>query len=215
MSKKIDSHFQTVDSILFAALQKIGEIPPVTKKGNSADHFTELAASIISQQLSTKVADVIWTRFVHLFPEGKEWAKGQPEPSLSPTKVLKVPDQLMRDQGLSWAKIKYIKDLAQKVVDKEIDLEHLDTLPDEEVITELVKVKGIGRWTAEMFLMFGLARPDIFSTGDLGLKRAIQKLYSLETEPDELKLLELSQKWSPYRTFAARILWRSLDNETK
>jgi DNA-3-methyladenine glycosylase II len=211
----IFSHFKTVDLILFDALEKIGEIPAVTKKGNSADHFTELCTSIISQQLSVKVADVIWQRFVRLFPDSGEWTKGQTEPSLSPEELLRIPDQLIRDQGVSWAKIKYVKDLAQKVIDKEIDLEHLDTLPDEEVIIALTKVKGIGRWTAEMFLMFALARPDIFSTGDLGLKRAIQKLYGLQTEPDEKKLLSLSKKWSPYRTYAARILWRSLDNEPK
>jgi DNA-3-methyladenine glycosylase II len=119
----------------------------------------------------------------------------------------------MRDQGISWAKIKYIKDLAQKVVDHEVDLVQIETLSDEEVIIALTKVKGIGRWTAEMFLMFALARPDIFSTGDLGLKRAIQKLYGLKVEPDEKKLLQLSKKWSPYRTYAARILWRTLDQK--
>jgi len=213
MSTPIHTHFEKVDPILFQALQTLTEIPAVSKKGNSADHFTELCASIISQQLSTKVADVIWARFVHLFSNGTDWAKGQSEPTLSPEELLQIPDQTMRDQGISWAKIKYIKDLAQKVVDHEIDLEHIETLSDEDVIIALTKVKGIGRWTAEMFLMFALARPDIFSTGDLGLKRAIQKLYGLKAEPDEKKLLQLSKKWSPYRTYAARILWRTLDQK--
>ena len=194
-------HFESVDPILFEALTRIGEIPPVTKKGNSADHFTELCASIISQQLSVKVADVIWTRFVHLFPEGRDWAKGETEPSLSHQRVLEVPDQQMRDQGISWAKIKYIKDLAQKVANKEIDLEQIDSLPDEEVIAELVKVKGIGRWTAEMFLMFSLARPDTFPVDDLGIKKAMAKLK-----------LKKSDRWKPYRTVASWYLWRSLEN---
>lgn len=215
MSNHIHDHFQSVDPILAQAFERIGEIPPITKKGSSADHFTELCASIISQQLSVKVADVIWTRFVHLFSNGKNWEKGEPEVSLSPVELLSIPDQMMRDQGLSWAKIKYVKDLASKVIEKEILLEELDPLSNEEVIRELTKVKGIGRWTAEMFLMFALARPDVFSTGDLGLKRAIQNLYMLQNEPTESELLELTAKWSPYRSYASRILWRTLDNEPK
>lgn len=199
------AHFEQVDPILHQAAILIGEIPEVSKRRSKVDHFTELSASIVSQQLSTKVADVIWGRVLKLMTDEK----------VSPEQVLAIDTEIFRKQGLSYSKIKYIKDLAQKVVDSEIDLEKLDVLPDEEVIVELVKVKGIGRWTAEMFLMFSLGRPDVFSTGDLGLKRAIQKLYGLKTEPDEKKLLELSKKWAPYRTTASRILWRSLDNEPK
>ncbi len=213
--QKIYQHFQRVDPLLAEALLRIGDIPPITKKGSSADHFTELCASIISQQLSVKVADVIWTRFVHLFSNAQDWKKGDPEPSLDPQELLSIPDQVVRDQGISWAKIKYCKDLATKVINQEIHLESLDALSNDEVITELTTVKGIGRWTAEMFLMFALGRPDVFSTGDLGLKRAIQKLYTLESEPTESELIELTQKWSPYRTYASRILWRVLDNEPK
>lgn len=200
--KQIHDHFQSVDPVLAQALELIGEIPPVTKKGNSSDHFTALCESIVSQQLSVKVADVIWKRFVTLL-----------EDQVEPERVLQTPDQLLRDQGLSWAKIKYIKDLATKVADQEILLEKIDELSNEEVIIELTKVKGIGKWTAEMFLMFALARPDVFSMGDLGLKRAIQKLYKLEKEPSEAELVDLTSKWSPYRTYASRILWRTLDNE--
>lgn len=213
--KHIQKHFESVDPVLAKALELIGEIPPITKKGSTSDHFTGLCASIISQQLSVKVADVIWMRFVHLFSNGKDWNKNDPEPSLDPSELLTIPDQLLRDQGLSWAKIKYVKDLAQKVLDREIDLESLDTLENDEVIIQLTKVKGIGKWTAEMFLMFALARPDVYSMGDLGLKRAIQKLYTLEKEPTEAQLQELTSKWSPYRSYASRILWRTLDNEPK
>lgn len=213
--KNIQKHFESVDPILANALKAIGEIPPITKKGSSSDHFTELCASIISQQLSVKVADVIWVRFVHLFSNGTNWKKGDPEPQLSPEELLTIPDQSIRDQGVSWAKIKYVKDLSQKVITQELLLEELDVLENEAVISELTKVKGIGRWTAEMFLMFALARPDVFSLGDLGLKRAIQKLYALENEPSEGDLLELTGRWSPYRTYASRILWRTLDNEPK
>ncbi len=213
--KQIHEHFKSVDPILAQALEAIGEIPPITKKGTSSDHFTELCASIISQQLSVKVADVIWTRFVHLFANGKEWKKGDPQPRLSAEELLTIPDQSIRDQGVSWAKIKYVKDLATKVIARELLLEELDALDNEAVILALTRVKGIGRWTAEMFLMFALARPDVFSMGDLGLKRAIQKLYSLPIEPTEKELATLTAKWSPYRTYASRILWRTLDNEPK
>jgi DNA-3-methyladenine glycosylase II len=202
--KQIHEHFKSVDPVLAKALETIGEIPPVTKKGDSRDHFTALCESIVSQQLSVKVADVIWKRFTTLMHD-----------DVNPEVVVQTPDQLLRDQGLSWAKIKYVKDLAQKVIEKELLLEELESLENEEVIIALTKVKGIGRWTAEMFLMFALARPDVFSMGDLGLKRAIQKLYKLENEPTEIELTELTAKWSPYRTYASRILWRTLDNEPK
>lgn len=203
--KKIFAHFESVDPILSQALARLGEIDLTSQKKNATDYFIALCESIVSQQLSVKVADVIWARVVALMPDQK----------ISPEHILAIDTEVFRAQGMSYSKIKYIKDLAQKVVDKEIDLSLLDSLPNEEVITTLTKVKGIGRWTAEMFLMFALARPDIFSTGDLGLKRAIQKLYGLESEPDEKTLLVMSAKWAPYRTYAARILWKSLDNEPK
>lgn len=214
MSDPVYLYFETADPILFKALKNIGGIPPVAKKGNQADHCNQLCEAIISQQLSTKVADVIWKRFVHLCPDGKDWEKGKPEPTLSPEFLLQIPDQTIRDQGISWAKVNYIKDLAQKIMNEEIDLGHLDNLSDEDVIAELTKVKGIGRWTAEMFLMFALARPDVFSTGDLGLKRAMQRLYGWDQEPDEKLLLRVSSRWSPYRTSACRILWRTLDQKS-
>lgn len=213
--QNILEHFISVDPILAQALESIGEIPPIVKKGSSSDYFTSLCASIVSQQLSVKVADVIWTRFVHLFSNGTEWNTGSPEPPLSPEELLTIPDQTLRDQGLSWAKIKYVKDLAANVIDKSLVLESLDQLSNEEVVLELTKVKGIGKWTAEMFLMFALARPDVYSLGDLGLKRAIQKLYHLTAEPDDDVLVSITTKWSPYRSYASRILWRTLDNESK
>lgn len=197
------AYFQKIDPVLYEAMKVIGEIPPVTKRRSKVDHFTELCASIVSQQLSTKVADIIWARVLHLLPDQQ----------VTPESILSTDTESFRKVGISYAKIRYIKDLAQKVRDQVIDLEKLDDLSDEEIISELIKVKGIGRWTAEMFLMFSLDRPDVFSVGDLGLKRAIQKLYALESEPDEKYLRELSSKWSPYRTHASRILWRSLDNE--
>ena len=111
---------------------------------------------------------------------------------------------------MSFGKIKYIKDLSDKVSTGELDLDNLENLENEEVIEKLTAVKGIGKWTAEMFLMSALGRPDIFSHGDLGLKNAVKKLYDL-TEYDPIKAEEIVIKWSPYRTIAARILWKSLE----
>lgn len=165
------------------------------------DYFIDLVESIIGQQLSGKAADTIFARFKKLFPGQKITAK----------QLLKIPDQKIRDAGLSFGKIKYIKGIAQAVIDQQLDLSKLETMPDQEVIDELTKLKGVGQWTAEMFLMFSLLRLDIFSAGDLGLQNAVIKLYGLKQKPSKQELLEISAKWSPHRTFASRILWRSLE----
>lgn len=191
------AHF-VCDPVLSALAQQY-PVTPLVKSGN---YFENLVESIISQQLSVKVSDVIVARFRAVVPSS----------TIEPAAVLSLSDETVRSQGISYAKIRYIKDLARHVQDGLIDMTTLDDLPDEEVIATLTQVKGIGRWTAEMFLMFTLAREDIFSTGDLGLKRAIQKAYALKREPTTRELLTLSAKWSPYRTYACRILWQSLDN---
>ncbi len=195
--KKILYHFKKNDPVLYSAALKLNE--PIKRK-TSDNYFASLCESIISQQLSVKAGDVIYKRFLHLI-----------ENNISPEHVLKLTQEQLRNIGISNAKAKYILDLASKVHNKEVHLELLKNMTEEEVIAELIKVKGIGQWTAEMFLMFSLGRDDVFSTGDLGLKRAIEKLYTIENPSKEL-LLEMSKKWSPYRTYAARILWHSLDN---
>jgi len=197
--KKINDHFKKADPILFAALQKIGEIESLTLR-NTSDYFVALCEEIVSQQLSGKVADVIFGRFKKLFPKEAIMAKG----------VLKLTHEQLRGVGMSNAKAKYIKDLAEKVENKEVHLKKLVAMENEEVIAELTKIKGIGRWTAEMFLMFTLGREDIFSHGDLGLKNAIKILYKLEN-PTKEAVEMITIKWSPYRTYACRVLWRSLD----
>jgi len=178
----------------------IKQVPPIeiTKASN---YFEALAESIVSQQLSVKAADTIWQRFVALLPKKKVTAEN----------VWEVPDQKIRDAGISWSKISYIKDLAKKTMESGILFEQFEIMTDEEIITELIKVKGIGRWTAEMFLMFALARPDVFSYGDLGLRRAIQKMYELDHEPTQEEAEKIADKWRPYRTVASRYLWRSLE----
>lgn len=202
MSKIIITHFKKTDPKLHAILLKVMEVHGdhifTLKKHDFL--FDRLIESIISQQLSVRVADVIYERVLNLMPKKK----------LDPKAILKIDDQTLRSAGLSYGKIKYIKDLSQKVSDGELDLDNLEKLENEEVINELTKVKGIGKWTAEMFLMSALGRPDIFSHGDLGLKNAFKKIYGVE-KYDELEAEKTAIKWSPYRTIAARILWKSLE----
>ena len=184
------------DPILGGVIKKIGPI----EKRQAETYFISLVSSIISQQLSTKVADVIYARFEALFDK-----------FIIPEEVLKIPDQTMRDIGMSWAKIKYVKALSEYAIKSDKVFEQFDTMSDEEIITELTAVKGIGRWTAEMFLIFTMERPDIFSYGDLGLKRAIERLYGFKTELAEKQMKKIVDRWSPYRSVASRYLWKSLD----
>lgn len=164
------------------------------------DYFVHLCTNIIGQQLSGKVADVIEKRFVK--------AVGS---TVTPDSVLKTDPQKLRDCGMSWSKVSYLKDLAQKTKDKKLKTKQLSTLSDEEVISELVAVKGIGRWTAEMFLMFSLARPDIFPVDDLGIKKGFEKTTGKNW--DKVKSAKFAEKyWKPYRTLASWYLWRSLDD---
>ena len=192
----IAAHFKKYDPIIYELLLRI-DLPESTP---SQAYFDDICDSIISQQLSIKAAATIFKRFKDLFPQGK----------INPEYTLTIPTETLRQAGLSYAKIKYIQDLAQKVVNKKIHLDKLQHMTNEEIIEELIKVKGIGVWTAEMFLMFTLCRTDVFSCGDLGLQNAIKKAYGLEKKPTKQELLELSAKWSPYRTIASRLLWKSL-----
>lgn len=202
MSKQIIAHFKKADPKLHEVLLKVmdthGDYLFTLKKHDFL--FDRLVESIISQQLSVRVADVIYDRVLNLMPRKK----------LDPKAILKIDDQTLRSAGLSFGKIKYIKDLSDKIASGDLDLDKVENLSNEEVIEKLTAVKGIGKWTAEMFLMSALGRPDIFSHGDLGLKNAIKKLYGL-TEYKEAEAEEIVMKWSPYRTIAARILWKSLE----
>lgn len=194
-------HLEKVDPILFKILEGLEEIEERAIKETEQELFEELVESIVSQQLSVKASDTIFGRVKNLLPKKQ----------ISPKNILKLKDEELKNAGLSFSKVKYIKDLALKVNSKEIELEKLKELTDEEVIVRLKNVKGIGRWTAEMFLMFSLGRPDIFSLGDLGLRNAIKNIYKIDS-PTEKEILAISQKWSPFRTYACRILWKSLKN---
>lgn len=172
---------------------------PDSERGE--DLFKEITTSIIGQQLSVKAADTITQRFVTLyngFPSAEE--------------ILNTDDETLKSTGVSRAKVKYIKGLSEAVLRKELDLEKIKKLPDEEFINELTKIKGIGRWTAEMILIFALKRPDVFSMGDLGLRTAVSRLYLVERN-DIAKIEKITLKWRPYRSLASRYLWKSLNNK--
>ena len=166
---------------------------------------TYLCASIMSQQLSTKVAAVIYNRFLALF-EGKEPL---------PQQILDTPFEKLRGIGLSNAKVNYVKNVAQFELDFGMDAKKLHKMDNEEVIVYLTQIKGVGRWTTEMLLMFALGREDVFAADDLGIQNAMIKLYKLDnSDKKQLRedLIRISKKWSPYRTYACLHLWQWKDN---
>ena len=160
-----------------------------------------LCRSIVYQQLSGKAAGTIMTRFLGLY---------EPDP-LTPEMLLCTTDDTLRGIGLSRQKIAYLKDLALKVQDGALQLVMLPTHSDAEVIRQLMGVKGIGRWTAEMFLIFALGRLDVFPVDDLGIRKAIQRAYGYRRLPAPVTMHRHARKWIPYRTIATWYLWRSLD----
>lgn len=196
----IKRHFQTADPILYRAIQEV-ELEPREFLFAGDHFFHRLVEDIISQQLSVKVARVIMGRFMTLFA-GSE---------ITPATILATPDDKLRKIGMSWAKVKYVKDLAQKTLDGTLQFSNFQTWDDEAIIEHLIQVKGIGRWTAEMFLMFTLGKPDVFSIGDLGLIRAMQKVYGLSELEIRQRGIEIASNWSPYRTYACWALWKILD----
>lgn len=198
--KEIISHFKKVDPVIYEVLKDM-EIGPLAKIKKKKEHFEELCRTIIAQQLAGKAAKAIVARFYELF-DGKK---------ATPDRVLAISEQKLRGVGMSWAKARYTRDLAQKVKDGQVVLENLHKLSEEEVIEELTKVKGIGNWTAEMFLIFTLGKEDIFSHGDLGLRNGIKKLYGFKDKPSEKQINKIVDKWSPYKSYASLALWRIVD----
>jgi len=170
-------------------------------KAQHEDPFRALVQAIISQQLSTKAARTIGLRFTALFD-------GRPTPAT----VAVAPDAPLRGVGLSGQKLAYMRDLCAKVESGALPLGALDALPDDEVVAALTQVKGIGRWTAEMFLMFRLHRPDVLPVGDLGIVKAVQKAYRLRKTPSPERITEIGEAWRPYRSVASWYLWASLGN---
>lgn len=190
------------DPVLGSAIKKIG--PCGMAERQRKDHLTALVGAIVSQQLSTKAAATIFGRFVALFPDGHI-----PDAAA----IAAESDAALRSVGLSGQKVGYLRDLSARIADGRLRLDELEALHDEEVIERLVAVKGFGRWTAEMFLMFRLHRPDVLPVGDLGIVNAIQRLYRLRKRPDVKRVLKIGEAWRPYRSVASWYLWQSLKVE--
>jgi len=186
------------DPILGAAIKRIG--PCGLAERQRADHLTALVGAIVSQQLSTKAAATIYGRVVT--------ALGGAITDAAALDALD--DATLRGAGLSGQKVGYLRDLCGRIADGRLRLDELDELPNEDVIVKLTEVKGFGRWTAEMFLMFRLHRADVLPVGDLGIVNAVQRLYRLRKRPDAKRLLKLGEAWRPYRSVASWYLWQTL-----
>jgi len=187
------------DPVLGAVVKRIGPCGMAARQ--RSDHLTALVGAIVSQQLSTKAAATIFGRFVALFP-------GNTIPGAAAIHALD--DTALRGVGLSGQKVGYLRDLCARIGDDRLRLDELDALPDDLVIERLTAVKGFGRWTAEMFLMFRLHRPDVLPVGDLGIVTAIQRLYGMRKKPDARRMLKLGEAWRPYRSVASWYLWQTL-----
>jgi DNA-3-methyladenine glycosylase II len=190
------------DPVLGAAIRQIGACGLAERQRR--DHLTALISAIVSQQLSTKAAATIFGRFVALFPGGG---------ITNAADIDLLTDVQLRGVGLSGQKVGYLRDLCARIADGRLDLAELEALPDEQVIERLITVKGFGRWTAEMFLMFRLHRPDVLPVDDLGLLNAIRRLYGLRKRPKPARVLKIGEAWRPYRSVASWYLWQTLRNE--
>lgn len=168
------------------------------------NYYQELVESIISQQLSVKAAASITKRFVDYFDHFP-----------APDEIVAADTEGLRGCGLSYAKVRYIKDLAMRVIDGSVKFDHLDTLSNDEIVAELTPVKGIGEWTVHMFLIFCMGRLDVLATGDLGIRNAIWRQYAFEKAPtvDEMRQVAVENSWHPYESIACWYLWKSLDNK--
>ena len=185
------------DPVLASIIDQVGEF----SMGYRDPDFGSLVRSILSQQISSKVAKVFIYRLVSRMPEG----------IITPEGVLRLRLPTFRKMGFSGAKTAYIRDLARLTKSGELMFEHLPTLSDDEIIARLIQVKGIGVWTAHMFLMFGLRRPDVLPVGDLGIRMAIQRAYKLEELPKAADMQRIAENWRPWCSVACWYLWRSLD----
>jgi DNA-3-methyladenine glycosylase II len=193
------------DPTMAALIERIGEIDLATRvarrqEERPADAYGALLRAIVGQQLSTKAARTIYLRVLDLFDGATP----------SPEQLLEAPEEDLRGAGLSGRKTEYIRDLASHVLSGELELDRLDELGDEEVIEEIVAVRGLGQWTAEMFLIFHLERPDVLSGGDLGIRKAIQVEYGLAEMPPPARVIEIGEPWRPHRSLASLYLWESL-----
>lgn len=198
------THLAQTDPILAELIERFGT-PPITPH---ARYYQELVESIVSQQLSVKAAATILKRFLGLF-EGTDFP--------APADILQKTVEDFRSAGLSRQKATYIQDLAVKVIEGTVRFDHLDELTNEEIITELTQIKGVGVWTVHMFLMFCMGRLNVLPTGDLGIKNGMHRLFELpeKPSPEEMTTLAQDRGWAPYETLASWYIWQSLDNAPK
>jgi len=188
------------DPVLAAVIKKHGACGLASAQ--RADHFSALVRAITGQQLSTKAASTIYARLVALTPAG-----------VTPAALSTLTDAQMRAVGMSRQKITYFRDLCDKALSGVVALDSLESMTDDEVIAALTQVKGIGRWSAEMFLMFRLHRPDVLPVDDLGIVTAVKNVYGLRKRPTADRIRKIGEAWRPYRSVASWYLWRTLDNE--
>jgi DNA-3-methyladenine glycosylase II len=188
------------DPVLAVVIRRFG--PCGLAQAQRADHFSALVRAITGQQLSTRAAATIFGRLVALMPGGLATPEG----------LAALTDEQLRAAGMSRQKIASLRDLSQKVIARTVDLDALSAMTDEDVIASLVQVRGIGRWSAEMFLMFRLHRPDVLPVDDLGIVNAVQRVYGLRKRPTPDRIRRLGEAWRPYRSVASWYLWRTLDN---
>ena len=193
------------DPVLGELIAGIGKLPSAgAGRPDKDDHYGALVRTIAGQQLSVLAARAIYARLTARFG-------GRPP---TPQEILDDnPEELRAAAGLSRAKVRYLRSLAEHTLSGQLELERLNELSDERVIAELTAVHGIGLWSAQMFLMFHLERPDVLPTGDLGIRRAFELVYGLDALPDPVTMEQIAEPWRPHRTLACRYLWRSLANE--
>ena len=192
------AHLRKADPVMGDLMARSG---PCTLEPGSTDAFLTLCQSIVSQQLSSRAAGTIIERLEKLFDSGLPTPEG----------ILSLPDETLRGLGLSRQKQASLKDLSTKTIDGSLQLGELATLNDDEVTRQLTQVRGIGVWTAEMFLIFSLGRLDVFPVGDLGIRKAIQQLYGYKKMPAVVTMHRHARKWAPYRTIGSWYLWHSYD----
>jgi DNA-3-methyladenine glycosylase II len=193
-------HLSRADPVMRAIVKSIG--PCELRPGARGDHFTTLARAIVGQQLSTKAAETIWQRVLALHGNGRR---------IRPADLLALSDRALRAAGMSNAKVAYVKDLATKVDSEQLKLNRLSRLGDDEIVDVLTSIKGIGRWTVEMFLIFKLGRPDVWPVGDLGIRNAVVRAYGIDHTKANLEAV--GEPWRPWRSVASWYLWRTLANE--
>lgn len=193
------AHLRRVDSVMARVIHDVGPFRLRPRRGHS--HFHDLVRSIVFQQLSGRAAGTIHARFTALFPRRH----------VTPERLLALSDESLRGAGLSRQKIGYLRDLARKVHTGAVPLDRVRHMSDEAIIEHLIQVKGVGTWTAQMFLMFKLGRPDVLPVLDLGIQNAVRRAYGLRRRATPEDVRRVGAVWSPYSTVACWYLWRSVD----